>query len=59
MFIGFDYGTANCSVAVMENGQPKLLPLEQDNPYIPSTLAAPTREAVSEYLYRFMGSDPN
>ncbi|WIG69680.1 molecular chaperone [Photobacterium damselae] len=58
MFIGFDYGTANCSVAVMENGQPKLLPLEQDNPYIPSTLAAPTREAVSEYLYRFMGVKP-
>ncbi|KLV09397.1 molecular chaperone [Photobacterium ganghwense] len=58
MFIGFDYGTANCSVAVMENGQPTLLPLEGENTFIPSTLCAPTREAVSEYLYRFMGISP-
>ncbi|MCL5192676.1 hypothetical protein M3I78_19960, partial [Escherichia coli] len=25
MFIGFDYGTANCSVAVMRDGKPHLL----------------------------------
>ncbi len=28
MFIGFDYGTANCSVAQMINGEPRLLNLE-------------------------------
>lgn len=52
MFIGFDYGTANCSVAIMENGAPKLLPLEQGSPYLPSMLCAPVREAVSEWLFR-------
>ncbi|MEZ8142929.1 molecular chaperone [Enterovibrio sp. FF113] len=59
MFIGFDYGTANCSVAVIENGVPRLLPLEGDSPFIPSTLCAPTREAVSEYLWRHFSIKPN
>lgn len=59
MFIGFDYGTANCSVAVMEGETPRLLPLEGENLFIPSTLCAPTRESVSEYLYRFFNSPPS
>lgn len=41
MFIGFDYGTSNCSVAIMKEGKPTLLPLEGENVYIPSTLCAP------------------
>ncbi|WNN42989.1 molecular chaperone [Winslowiella toletana] len=52
MFIGFDYGTANCSVAVMEKGSPRLLPLENNSPWLPSMLCAPTREAISEWLFR-------
>ncbi|PIJ50549.1 molecular chaperone [Erwinia sp. OLTSP20] len=52
MFIGFDYGTANCSVAVMENAGPRLLPLENHAPLLPSMLCAPARDAVSEWLYR-------
>lgn len=52
MFIGFDYGTANCSVAVMRDGQPQLLKMENNNTLLPSMLCAPTREAVSEWLYR-------
>ncbi|MGD8105543.1 molecular chaperone [Pantoea sp. FN0302] len=52
MFIGFDYGTANCSVAVVENGAPRLLKLEKDSPYLPSMLCGPTREAISEWLFR-------
>ena len=52
MFIGFDYGTANCSVAVMQNGQPQLLKMENNSTLLPSMLCAPTREAVSEWLYR-------
>lgn len=63
MFIGFDYGTANCSVAVMTEDTPRLLPLEGDSPFMASMLSAPTREAVSEYLHRFWhlptGSDEN
>lgn len=52
MFIGFDYGTANCSVAVMREGKPQLLALENGSPLLPSMLCAPVREAVSEWLYR-------
>jgi len=52
VFIGFDYGTANCSVAVMQNGQPQLLKMENNSTLLPSMLCAPTREAVSEWLYR-------
>lgn len=63
MYIGFDYGTANCSVAVMDGGQIRMLPLEQDSPYLPSMLCAPTRDAVSECLHRHWhiptGSDEN
>ena len=59
MFIGFDYGTSNCAVAVMENGVPKLLPLEGNQAYIPSTLCAPTRESVSEHLFRHCKISPS
>ena len=52
MFIGFDYGTANCSVAVMRGDEPQLLALENGSTLLPSMLCAPTREAVSEWLYR-------
>lgn len=52
MFIGFDYGTANCSVAVMRDGTPQLLAMENGSPLLPSMICAPTREAISEWLYR-------
>ncbi|MEO3991149.1 molecular chaperone [Pseudocitrobacter cyperus] len=52
MFIGFDYGTANCSVAVIEEGKPRLLTMENGSTLLPSMLCAPTREAVSEWLHR-------
>ncbi|EBR3967052.1 molecular chaperone [Salmonella enterica] len=52
MFIGFDYGTANCSVAIMRDGRPQLLTMENNSTLLPSMLYAPTREAVSEWLYR-------
>ncbi|XHA15085.1 molecular chaperone [Citrobacter farmeri] len=52
MFIGFDYGTANCSVAVMRDGKPQLLKMENGSTLLPSMLCAPTRESVSEWLYR-------
>ncbi|OAT39377.1 molecular chaperone [Proteus myxofaciens] len=58
MFIGFDYGTSNCSVAIMKEGKPTLLPLEGDKFYIPSTLCAPTRESVSEHLFRHLNIKP-
>ncbi|WP_353615507.1 hypothetical protein [Colwellia sp. PAMC 21821] len=39
--IGFDYGTSNCAVGVMENNTPKLLSLGDHGRYISSTLYAP------------------
>ncbi len=58
MYIGFDYGTANCSVATMQGDTPQLHPLEQNNLYIPSTLAAPTRDSVAEHLFRHRNLAP-
>ncbi len=58
MYIGFDYGTANCSVATMQGDTPLLHPLEKDNLYIPSTLAAPTRDSVAEHLFRHRNLAP-
>lgn len=55
MFIGFDYGTANCSVAIMRNGRPQALALENGSPLLPSMLCAPSREGVSEWLWRYQG----
>lgn len=52
MFIGFDYGTANCSIAVSDRGEPRLLTLENGQRLLPSMICAPTREAISEWLYR-------
>lgn len=49
MFIGFDYGTSNCAVAVMEQGNPRLLPLGASH-YLPSTLHAPHRDAIAGLL---------
>lgn len=52
MAIGFDYGTANCSVAQFINGQVNPIPLVGEDRYVPSTLCAPNSETVSEYLFR-------
>jgi hypothetical chaperone protein len=52
VFVGFDYGTANCSIAVMQDGKPSLLKMENNSTLLPSMLCAPTREAVSEWLFR-------
>lgn len=36
----------------MRDGKPHLLKMENDSTLLPSMLCAPTREAVSEWLYR-------
>ncbi|MDP5212880.1 molecular chaperone [Pseudoalteromonas tunicata] len=40
MFVGFDYGSANCAIGVWQNNRAELVPLEQDNCYLPSSLYA-------------------
>jgi hypothetical chaperone protein len=52
MFSGFDYGTSNCAVGVIEKSsgisQVKLLPLEQGRYFMPSALYALERELICE-----------
>ncbi len=51
--IGFDYGTSNCGVATMQDGQPHIVPLlgEQDGgSYIASNLYAPSRDVIANWL---------
>ncbi|MDC9594743.1 molecular chaperone [Xenorhabdus sp. IM139775] len=59
MFIGFDYGTSNCAVAEMIGDTPQLIAIENDNFYMPSALAAPSRESVSEHLFRHWNIKPS
>jgi hypothetical chaperone protein len=55
--IGFDYGTSNCAVAVMENGQPKILSLGKHGRYISSTLYAPSRDIITHWLCQQLGDE--
>jgi hypothetical chaperone protein len=48
--IGFDYGTSNCSVAIMVNGQPQIVPLMSQNT-IASNLYAPDRDIITHWLH--------
>lgn len=50
MMIGFDYGTSNCGVATMRNGQPHIIPLLGDESYIASNLYAPSRDVITNWL---------
>ena len=58
MALGFDYGTANCSVARIVDGNSQTISLVNGESCISSTLSAPNRESVSEFLYRHMNILP-
>lgn len=50
--IGFDYGTSNCAVGVMENNIPKILSLGDHGRYMASTLYAPSRDVIVNWLHK-------
>lgn len=50
--IGFDYGTSNCAVGVMDGQHPKLLSLGDHGRYISSTLYAPSRDVIVNWLHK-------
>lgn len=50
MFVGFDYGTSNCAMSCVRNSQVFLIPLYQDNCFVPSTLYALERPFVAELI---------
>ncbi|MYM59054.1 molecular chaperone [Vibrio sp. OCN044] len=58
MAVGFDYGTANCSVSEFINTEIIQVPLTKEGCYLPSTLSAPNTESVSEYLFKCKGIKP-
>lgn len=55
--IGFDYGTSNCAVGVMENNSPTLVNLGEHGKYIASTLYAPSRDTIVNWLYNHLTLD--
>ncbi|MCG9711872.1 molecular chaperone [Shewanella insulae] len=57
MFVGFDYGSANCAVGIMDAGQVRLLPLAGDSHYLVSTLYALDRELIAEAVYQQLSSE--
>jgi hypothetical chaperone protein len=52
--IGFDYGTSNCAVGVMENNKPKLLSLGDHGRYVISSLYAPSRDIIVNWLHKHL-----
>lgn len=52
--IGFDYGTSNCAVGVMRNNSPELLSLGDHGRYIASTLYAPSRDIIANWLHKHL-----
>ncbi|MCK5881669.1 MAG: molecular chaperone, partial [Sinobacterium sp.] len=47
---GFDYGTSNCAIGVMQEGRAQLQLLEQGKAFIPSTLYALHRDLIPEWI---------
>ncbi|ABZ76295.1 conserved hypothetical protein [Shewanella halifaxensis HAW-EB4] len=52
MFVGFDYGSANCAIGVVEDGDVRLVPLSGDSKYLSSTLYAMDRELIAEAVLK-------
>lgn len=49
--IGFDYGTSNCAVGVISGDKPQLVELGVHGRYMASTLYAPAREVIVNWLH--------
>ena len=54
MISGFDYGTSNCAIGVInaDSSTTRLLPLEQEHRFLPSTVYALGRELICEQVAR-------
>jgi hypothetical chaperone protein len=57
MFVGFDYGSANCAIGVMEQDEVKLLPLGTDSHYLVSTLYALDRDLICEAVLKALPNE--
>lgn len=59
MFVGFDYGTSNCAMTYVHNGQSRLIPLYNNNAFVPSTLYAFERSFIAEAIWQQLPADDN
>ena len=58
MIAGFDYGTSNCALGVINNNSVTRVALEQDSHYLPSVVFAECREAIIEHVAKQLPSGP-
>lgn len=56
--IGFDYGTSNCAVGIMTDGQPRAITLGDHGTYMASSLYAPDRDVIVNWLHKNI-NDPH
>ncbi|WP_440053758.1 molecular chaperone [Pseudoalteromonas sp. T1lg65] len=54
MKVGFDYGSSNCAMGVMQQGKVSLLQLEQGKHYLPSTMYAMHNTLVPTYVQQHL-----
>lgn len=52
MICGFDYGTSNCALGIVEESTVRLVNLEGENTFLPSTLYALDRDLITEAVGR-------
>lgn len=50
MIVGFDYGSSNCAMGQLSDGEIRLIPLENGKPYLPSTLYAQHNQLIVDYV---------
>ena len=59
MFAGFDYGSSNCAIGVIDNEQQvSLVPLEQGKQYLPSTLYTHHSALVVDFVTKHLTGSP-
>lgn len=52
MFAGFDFGTSNSALGIYQDNRVKLMPLYNDETFLPSTLYTFERSFICDYLMR-------
>jgi hypothetical chaperone protein len=58
MFSGFDFGTSNCAMGIVNGGKVRLLPIDQGEVFMPSTLYALNRGLICESAALLMTDKP-
>ncbi|WP_377113979.1 molecular chaperone [Pseudoalteromonas sp. M58] len=54
MFVGFDYGSSNCAMGILNEERVQLIPLEQGKHYLPSTLYTHHSALVVDFVAQYL-----